>query len=583
MDRRGYPPGQSFKNNFAAHEPAINSSSFLRQIQCLSLFLTPEEIVELSHQFRSCPDAELHRLATDLRRQCMLFRPHKSIVDYTDMRTALSLSESQRSSYLSNFSRQSMLSSSSVYSLDSASTDNCTIEQPTLGIEQNWQRSYPASQPGTQGTNPSSPFPPAHQVLHNQDSSYPTYAPPTQKPFCFACNEQFKNKGSLSRHQKEQCEREKISACSLCPLPQPMYYTKERLLRHHVTSHGDKCPNGCSKKENKISIPCKEHLSESFEKLPSKKAWGCPYCVSCFKTFKDWNEHCANHLRKADKVPKWCFGTMIWSLLQQDSLTEARMRHNIPETNWSSLNEKTCSGLREILEHCKIPSALRPHEYWYLAECDAVVRCVFDFIGSGQTLPSQQLFEVKSKPIQCSMPLSAGEGRKEVSCLFETSPAQGNPNKAIKTVLHSHNPADSATVTQNAVSKKVHCGPQPHYSPAIDNAAIVRSRPAETSDADETGNSQTRKRAPSLKRSLSALALRPSPSRSPAVQTMAVPPVPPLPGDAKTSNADKTGAGAHHDGDWTARPYLEPIPHYRPMSGVVYNEWTWSDGNQNQQ
>jgi hypothetical protein len=159
MDRRGYPPGQSFKNNFAAHEPAINSSSFLRQIQCLSLFLTPEEIVELSHQFRSCPDAELHRLATDLRRQCMLFRPPKSIVDYTDMRTALSLSESQRSSYLSNFSRQSMLSSSSVYSLDSASTDNCTIEQPTLWIEQNWQRSYPASQPGTQGTNPSSALP----------------------------------------------------------------------------------------------------------------------------------------------------------------------------------------------------------------------------------------------------------------------------------------------------------------------------------------------------------------------------------------------------------------------------------------
>jgi hypothetical protein len=71
MDRLDYPPRQPFKNGFTAHEPAINPSSFFRRIECLSLFFTPEEIVELSHQFQGCPDTELYRLATNLRRQCM--------------------------------------------------------------------------------------------------------------------------------------------------------------------------------------------------------------------------------------------------------------------------------------------------------------------------------------------------------------------------------------------------------------------------------------------------------------------------------------------------------------------------------
>jgi hypothetical protein len=253
------------------------------------------------------------------------------------------------------------------------------------------------------------------------------------------------------------------------------------------------------------------------------------------------------------------------------------MRHDCPAlSNWSSVNEKTCSGLREVLEHCKLPSGLT-REYWYIPECDAVVRYVFDHIKSGRALPSQQLFKARSKP----MP-SATEGRKDIPCISEPFPAQGTGNRTTKTFLYSHDPADNATMTQTLVGKKATSGFQPRSSPAVDTAAAVRSRPTDTPGAEDSGNNQPRKRAPSLKRSLSNLALRPSSSKSPASQAMALPPVPPLPCDAKASNANKAGAGVHHDGGWPAHAFLDPIPQHRPMSDVVY-DWSWSEGSQSQQ
>jgi hypothetical protein len=254
-----------------------------------------------------------------------------------------------------------------------------------------------------------------------QIPQYPTQALSIRKPFCFACNEHFKNKESLKRHQLENCEREKMAACLLCPPNQAIYYIEERLVRHHVRLHGDKCQNGCS---NKISIPCKEHLSNSFENLPPKKAWGCPYCISCFKTFEEWNGHCIGHLEKADKAPKWSFGTMIWSLLQQESLRDARSHHALPgQSNWSSLNEKTCSGLREVLQYCKPPSWLGG---WYLDESYAVVSCVFHFVRTGWAFPSRHLFEVCSKPTPYHMPVGTDENSKDIPCTFDSVSERGN-------------------------------------------------------------------------------------------------------------------------------------------------------------
>lgn len=274
---------------------------------------------------------------------------------------------------------------------------------------------------------------------------------------------------------------------------------------------------------------------------------------------------------------------MIWSLLQQDSLKDARMRHDPPKTsNWTTINEKTGSGLREILEHCKIPNMLRTHEHWYISEADAVVRYVYDLIIKGHAPPNQRLFEAKIKLLPNQMPTGPSESRKDVANPSESFPAHGDPNKAIKAFLQSHNRTDNAYITQNTVRKRAGSESQPHSTASMDTAVVARARPPEISDADHTATTQTRKRTPSLKRSLSNLALRPSASRPPAIQTVAVPPVPPLPGDTKVLSAEKPGTAAHQDLGWPASTYLDPIPHHRPMSGVVCNDWSWPDGSQNQ-
>jgi hypothetical protein len=406
-------------------------------------------------------------------------------------------------------------------------------------------------------------------VLQNQEPPYPTQVLQINKPFCFACNEHFKNKGSLKRHQQEQCEREKIAACSLCPAKQGIYYTKERLFRHHLKSHGDKCRNGCSKK---VSDLCKEHLSNSFEALPPKKAWGCPYCVSCFKTFEEWNGHCIDHLTKADKAPNWSFGMMIWSLLQQESLREARNHHDMPGGScWSSLNEKMCSGLREVLERCKLPPGFGGREYWYLNESYAVVRCVFHHIRTGQGFPSQQLFEVRSKP----MPVNAGESSKVFHSTFDSVLERGNADWALKMSPFSQPRAESEIATPCSV-QTTNPATQPPASATVEIIGDFKARPVDTQNEDDTGRNQTRRRGASLKRSLSSLALRPSSTKSPAIQATAIPPVPALPRDSRASAADKIGAGTHQDRSWSAPFFLDPIPQHMPMSGIVYG-WSWPE------
>jgi hypothetical protein len=462
-----------------------------------------------------------------------------------------------------------MLSSSSIYSRDSFAADSRALEAPMLEAERNWVDGYTASQQATQGTALLSSFQPTRHTLQNQESPYPTCAAFTQKPFCFACNEHFKNKGSLSRHQKEQCEREKVATCSLCPPPQLMYYSERRLFQHHVASHGDKCKNGCSKKE--LSGPCKEHLSESFEELPPKKAWGCPYCVRCFKSFDERNCHCIGHFNKAGKAPQWSFGIMITSLLQQDNLTDARMCHDPPEpSTWSTINEKTCSGLREILEYCTIPTQMHDNEYWYLDEANAVVRCVYDLMAKGHTPPNLQLFEARIKPFPYQRLPDSSAGRKDVGGSF---PAHGDANKAIKTYLRCHDRTGNPPVTQNVLRKRAGSASVPRSTAAIDTSVILKARPAEISAVGDpaptttTTTTTTRKRGPSLKRSLSGLALRPSTSRR------ALPPLP--------VSSEKVGTAAPHELGWPTAPYLDPIPHHRPMSGVEYPDWHESDQGQN--
>ena len=465
---------------------------------------------------------------------------------------------------MSDFSRQSLLSRSSH---DSAATDSCSIEQ-----DHRYPEIYNAIPSGAQLLTLHKSFQPSLPHQPNQDSLYKSSAAQPPKFFCFACNERFGTKGSLRRHQQEQCERETIFACSLCPLPQAIYYTKERLTRHHISSHGDTCPNDCSKKENRISDLCREYLAESSEKLPSKKAWGCPYCVRCFQAFEEWHRHCTEHLTQADTATTWSFGTMIESLLEQDSLRAACLRHEIPVTNnLSSINEKTCTGLREILEHCKLPSELRARQYCYLSISNAVVRCVFDIIRTGQTFPSQQLFVdlVKSQPLLNQAPHNAEENIEDISYTLEEFLRDENTFGSDKESHYPHLRSDNAATTHPSVNDATLTTLR-SSNLISDSADIVKSRSAYMQNEDDPSGGHTRKRGVSLKRSLSNLALRSSSSKSSLRQTMAVPPVPPLPSEAKALNTDRAGAVVHPDGVWPTYPYLGPIPQHRPMSGIVY-------------
>jgi hypothetical protein len=181
-----------------------------------------------------------------------------------------------------------------------------------------------------------------------------------------------------------------------------------------------------------------------------------------------------------------------------------------------------------------------------------------------------EFFEARIKPLPHQMPTSTSEGRKNVGDPSESFPAHGDAKKAIKTYRQSHDRTGHAYTTQSVVGKRADFGSQPQSTAALDTVVAARVRPAELPDVDDAATAHTRKRAPSLKRSLSNLALRPSFGRSFVTQTAAVPPVPPLPGDTKVLSVGKNGTRAQHDLGWPTNPYLDPILHRRPMSGVVY-------------
>jgi hypothetical protein len=422
---------------------------------------------------------------------------------------------------------------------------------------------------------------PSHPALHNQDSSYPTHGLPVLKPFCFACNEEFETKGSLTRHRKEQCEREEISACSLCPLPRPIYYTQRGLIRHHVSTHGDKCPNGCSKKENVITNPCKELLSASFARLPAKKAWGCPYCIKCFKSFEEWNRHCNDHRRKFDKTTPWLFANMIWSLCQQNQLREALSRHDCPSAgDWARVNEKTCSGFREVLEHCKLPQRLRAREYWYLDDCDAVVRFVFDTIRTGQSFPSQQLFEINDEITSQQIPFTAVQTSRSEPCIPESASLQAVNRERFPPLTYTDDRLEGAEVAHKSVNGVDLVQSQPQHNLVLDLPGDGRHGTASAQNQDRGSGSQTRRRAASLKRTFSNLSLRASSSKSSLAQAEEVPPMPAVPNDLRLSNANKVEPGAHQDVDGLASSYLDPItPSQFRMSGVIHGS-VWPDDKQ---
>lgn len=446
-------------------------------------------------------------------------------------------------------------------SQDIPAIDYCPSEYSRHEPEQGWA--------GRLGGRPSIPQltdlrgpPRPSQGLPNQDSRHPVHA--ALKPTCFACNEQFSNSGSLSRHQKDKCEREMIAACELCSSRQAIYYTKERLIRHHVDSHGDSCRNHCSKK---ISNACRERLCNSFVKLPPKRAWGCPYCIKCFGSFEDRNNHCLDHCRRDDRTSSWSFTTMIWSLLQQSDFNLPAYGDSLAACNWSKVTEKTCPGFREVLERCKLPHDIRVRDdLRSLSDSEAVYRYILELVLTGEQFPNQQLFEVKGAPAPSQVPAVPPKARHNASCGLEPTYAHGNKNPHTLNFTYPYSRPDSATIPQQVVVNTT--GPESQFRPDTSNENGFRA--VKSQDDRDVAVSQTRRRGGSLKRTIS-LSFRQSSGKSilaqPEVvpQSEVVPQVPPLPDDLKSSEGPRAVTHVHHTEEWLSPSHADA----RPMSGVI--------------
>jgi len=78
MDGAGYPPDRSLPYNFGANYFNQTPLSIYALIEYLSLFLTPDDIVDLSYQLRHFSDADLRTLAASYHRRCMSCRIYHS-------------------------------------------------------------------------------------------------------------------------------------------------------------------------------------------------------------------------------------------------------------------------------------------------------------------------------------------------------------------------------------------------------------------------------------------------------------------------------------------------------------------------
>jgi hypothetical protein len=197
---------------------------------------------------------------------------------------------------------------------------------------------------------------------------------------CGGCNTAFSNKTSLSRHQKEHCERTVEWVCRLCA-PAKHFFRKDKLSQHHIDNHGEACVPSCKQKWGGL---CERHLNRSVLELPPKKAWGCPCCLACFDTFAAWTRHSANHPVQNNKIVGWSLGTMVQSLILQPYIKDA-IKH-LPEKyrHPAVINANAFQNLKDALERHKVPDAVQVHiDYRHLQPKEAFFRYVFRLLACG--------------------------------------------------------------------------------------------------------------------------------------------------------------------------------------------------------
>jgi hypothetical protein len=272
----------------------------------------------------------------------------------TNGSSAASLSSSQQSSSVSDFSHRFSASNSSTNAHVYAAADRISTGCATLQSSEN------------------------QQLDENIIRAVPSTRSAT--PVCFTCNVVLSSQSALARHCKEICEPEVTRICPTC------HWTGERLMRHYANTHSGRCSTGrCSKRTERVCDECKLQLSGSFVRNEAKKAWGCPYCVSCFHARDLWTRHCYDHYHQNGKIAIWSYQTMIWSLLQHPDLETDRLQYNWDGCNWSEITEKTRPGLRDALQRHQVPTDLRLYaNYRHLEGPRMLVKYAYQYVMTGQ-------------------------------------------------------------------------------------------------------------------------------------------------------------------------------------------------------
>jgi hypothetical protein len=272
----------------------------------------------------------------------------------TNGSSAASLSSSQRSSLIPNVFRRFSAYNPSTNAQEYAAADRISVSSATLQSSEN------------------------QRLGENTISRVPSTR--SSPSVCFTCNVVLSSQSALARHCKEICEPEVTRICPVC------HWTGERLMRHYANTHSGRCSTGrCSKRTERVCDECKLQLSTSFVTNEAEKAWGCPYCVSCFHTRDLWTRHCYDHYHQNGNVASWSYQTMIWSLLQHPDLETDRLQYNWDGCNWSEITEKTRPGLRDALQRHQVPTDFRLHaNYRHLQGPGMLVEYTYQYVMTGQ-------------------------------------------------------------------------------------------------------------------------------------------------------------------------------------------------------
>ncbi|KAK5051423.1 hypothetical protein LTR84_003075 [Exophiala bonariae] len=305
-------------------------------------------------------------------------------------------SSSKHTSGYSQFSRGSTIS----FDSRSSTTYEMLPDQLPLGSNTASQFHYDSSSPFPI----TAPSPHPLQLNHNSPRSGTTAAggigAENTIHVCIRCQKWYDTKGSLSRHRSEACESRGIYVCPSCPKRKPLQFPRWETLRNHLRDkHPEICGENCNWSD---TAPCQTHLPKSAAKAalheyPSKKAWGCPVCSSCFHTRGEWQEHETVHYQDLKVVKQrdsyipvkgWGRGQLVSSLsMASMQLWRAMSRYNWNLCDWQKLDDKIFEALAFTLERQTLATDVRCHEsYAYLNLEDALAAYAYRIGTTGNPL-----------------------------------------------------------------------------------------------------------------------------------------------------------------------------------------------------